>query len=75
MGCGFLDIERIHIGAQSNRRTVTMVAFERADDTGSRHSLIDFDTKLGQFLGDKSGGLMLFKGSFRMGVDMTPPFG
>lgn len=71
----FLDIKRIHIGAQRNAVTaVTAVATAQyADDTGFRQPLMYFDRGALQKIGNQPGCCGFFKRRFRMLVDVSAP--
>jgi hypothetical protein len=69
----FFDVQRIHIGAQSDRTIAGLRAFERADDAGPGDTAIDGNAERFEEAGDQFRRLMLLEGGLGMRVDLTPP--
>ena len=71
----FLDIERVHIGAEADGRAVALVAAQRADHAGPREAAMHLDAEFMQPQGDVIGRLVFLERGFRVPVDMLPPRG
>jgi hypothetical protein len=63
-----VDIERIHVGAQSDAALPRALALEGSYDTGSADVSDDIKAPASQLLGDDAGGALLLEAGFRMGV-------
>ena len=71
----FLDIERIHIGAQTDGGAVAFFAAQRADHAGTRKAAMHIDAEFMQPQCHVIRCLVFLERGFRMLVDMTPPRG
>jgi len=65
-----LDRQRIHIGAQPDRRR-RVAASDGTDDPGSGEPAMHLDAVFGELGGDEIGSALLGKGQFGMGVDVA----
>ena len=69
----FIEIERIHIGTQSNGRAFAI--YQRTNHTGFRHTGMNRNTKGFKLFGDHFSRTVFLEGGFGVGVNILPPGG
>ena len=72
---GFLDRQRVHVGAQPKASRPFRVAMQDADDAGLAQAAMNLDSVVLEFLGDERRCAHLLETDFGMGVDVTPDRG
>ena len=68
----FVDVQRVHIGAQRNSSR-TAAGADGADHARSGETPLDCDAELCELGGDKVGSPALLECGFGMGVEIVPP--
>ena len=71
----FLDIERVHVGAEPDGRPVAPFAAQGADHAGARQAAMDVDAEFVQPQRHVIGCLVFLERGFGVPVDMAPPRG
>ena len=67
---GFLNRQRIHVGAQPDRALRFPMA-QRADDAGAAEATCHLEPPFGQLLGNDVAGARFFKAQLRMSVNIA----
>ena len=67
----FLQVQRIHVGAQADRLLPRPRALEGADHAGGGEPAMDLDAPRGELVGDDLRGARLLEGSLGMAMDVA----